>query len=105
MKKCKYRSEQERYYARKNREMDFFQANNRSFDYADKTAYALTEKAGATLGADPAEGILDGVTEGVSWAHWSLQANTGRRFGTSWGRYERRGIYQAAHYNRAGGGR
>lgn len=35
---------------------------------------------------------------------WSLQANTGRRFGTSWGIYERRGIYQAAHYRRAGSG-
>lgn len=74
MKKCKYSSEQERYYARKNREMDFFQANNRSFDYADKTAYALTEKAGATLGADPAEGILDGVTEGVAWARYLDEA-------------------------------
>ncbi|HFW4797474.1 TPA: hypothetical protein ACIBS5_002865 [Salmonella enterica subsp. diarizonae serovar 60-67:z35:-] len=70
MKKCKYRSEQERYCARKNREMDFFQANNRSFDYADKAAYALTEKAGATLGTDSPEGIADGATEEMAWARY-----------------------------------
>lgn len=63
-------NEQERYYARKNRQMDYGEALNSACIYASKAAYALTEKAGASLGADPAEGIIDGATEGMVWSSY-----------------------------------
>ncbi len=52
-------NEQERYYARKNREMDRYEAANSAYAYASKSAYALTEREDASLGADPVEGIVD----------------------------------------------
>ncbi|HIB1507766.1 TPA: hypothetical protein ACWV5T_002384 [Salmonella enterica subsp. enterica serovar Muenchen] len=61
-------NEQERYYARKNREMDRYEAANSAYAYASKAAYDLTEREGASLGADPVEGIVDGATEGMAWS-------------------------------------
>lgn len=63
-------NEQERYYARKNREMDRYEATDSSRAYASKAAYALTEREGASLGADPVEGIVDGTTEEMAWSHY-----------------------------------
>ncbi|HFE7522945.1 TPA: hypothetical protein ACGAD2_003562 [Salmonella enterica subsp. enterica serovar Newport] len=62
-------NERERYYARKNRQLDYSEALDSACAHASKAAYALTEKAGATLGADPAEGIIDG-TEEMAWSHY-----------------------------------
>ncbi|EBP4586398.1 hypothetical protein VH79_25125 [Salmonella enterica] len=62
-------SEQERYYARKNRKMDYGEALDSACAHASKAAYALTEKAGASLGADPDEGVIDG-TEEMAWSHY-----------------------------------
>ncbi|MDJ6542621.1 hypothetical protein LEC33_22755 [Salmonella enterica] len=62
-------NEQERYYARKNRGMDYDEALDSACAHASKAAYALTEKAGASLGADPAEGVIDG-TEEMAWSHY-----------------------------------
>ncbi len=64
-------NEQERYYARKNREMDRYEATDSSRAYASKAAYALTKREGASLGADPVEGIVDGTTEEKAWS-WFL---------------------------------
>ncbi|MDJ6541537.1 hypothetical protein LEC33_16630 [Salmonella enterica] len=61
-------NEQEKYYARKNREMDRYEASNSAYAYASKAAYALTEREGASLGADPTEGIVDGTTEEKAWS-------------------------------------
>ncbi|EBW6364229.1 hypothetical protein DPU24_26285 [Salmonella enterica subsp. enterica serovar Oranienburg] len=66
MKKCKYNSEQERYYARKNREMDFFEANTRSFVYAAQAVDALMKEEKATLSGDFPDG-LDVTTSLDSW--------------------------------------
>ncbi|EKK3318954.1 hypothetical protein PMI54_004272 [Salmonella enterica] len=67
MKKHKGSKEQERYYARKNREMDRFEANNGSIVYAHKSASELTEREGVSLGVDPLEGPEDAVRD-TSWA-------------------------------------
>lgn len=67
-------NEQERYYARKNREMDYDEAIGDACLYAGKAAYALAESEGASLGADPAEGIVDGMTEGMAWSHYLDEA-------------------------------
>lgn len=61
MKKHKGSKEQERYYARKNREMDRFEAHSKSAAYAEKAASELTEREGVSLGADPLEGLESGV--------------------------------------------
>ncbi|EDQ2390379.1 hypothetical protein RU50_001299 [Salmonella enterica subsp. enterica] len=61
-------NEQERYYARKNRKMDRYEATDSAYIYASKAAYALTEREGASLGADPTEGIVDGTTEEKAWS-------------------------------------
>lgn len=63
-------NEQERYYARKNREMDYDEALEGACIYASEAAYALTEREDASLGADPVEGIIDGATEGMAWSHY-----------------------------------
>ncbi len=76
MKKCKYSSEQERYYARKNREMDFFQANNRSFDYAAEVVNQLMEEEKATLGCDVPDG-LDVTTWDLDKATVSMEMTLG----------------------------
>uniref|UniRef100_UPI003A8E3A7F hypothetical protein n=1 Tax=Salmonella enterica TaxID=28901 RepID=UPI003A8E3A7F len=62
MKKHKGSKEQERYYARKNREMDRFEADDESTIYAHKAASELTEREGVSLGADPLEGLESGVS-------------------------------------------
>lgn len=54
--------EQERYYARKNREMDRFEAHSGSIVYAEKAASEITEREGVSLGADPLEGLESGVS-------------------------------------------
>lgn len=61
-------NEQERYYARKNRQMDRYEATTSAYAYAGKSAYALTEREDASLGADPVEGIVDGTTEEKAWS-------------------------------------
>lgn len=63
-------NEQERYYARKNRQMDYDEALEGACIYASEAAYALTEKAGASLGADPVEEIVDGTTEEKAWSRF-----------------------------------
>ncbi|EIP3426489.1 hypothetical protein LSE82_005381 [Salmonella enterica] len=67
MKKHKGSKEQERYYARKNREMDRFEAHNGSIVYAEKAARELTEREGVSLGVDPLEGLEEAVRD-TSWA-------------------------------------
>ncbi|EIW3594410.1 hypothetical protein MC118_005470 [Salmonella enterica] len=62
MKKHKGSKEQERYYARKNREMDRFEAHSGSIVYAEKAASEITEREGVSLGADPLEGLESGVS-------------------------------------------
>ncbi|EJH8885165.1 hypothetical protein NF589_003687 [Salmonella enterica] len=59
--------EQERYYARKNREMDRFEAHSKSSVYAEKAASELTEREGVSLGVDPLEGLEDALRD-TSWA-------------------------------------
>ncbi|EDS8889503.1 hypothetical protein GQC79_004473 [Salmonella enterica] len=54
--------EQERYYARKNREMDRFEAHDKSAAYAHEAASELTEREGVSLGVDPLEGLESGVS-------------------------------------------
>lgn len=54
--------EQERYYARKNRELDRFEAHSKSSVYAEKAASELTEREGVSLGVDPLEGLESGVS-------------------------------------------
>ncbi|EJX4925520.1 hypothetical protein OD635_002441 [Salmonella enterica] len=54
--------EQERYYARKNREMDRFEAHSKSAAYAEKAASELTKREGVSLGVDPLEGLESGVS-------------------------------------------
>ncbi|HAG5257483.1 TPA: hypothetical protein G8577_003719 [Salmonella enterica] len=54
--------EQERYYARKNREMDRFEAHSKSAAYAEKAASEITEREGVSLGVDPLEGLESGVS-------------------------------------------
>lgn len=49
--------------------MDYSEALDSACAHASKVAYALTEKAGASLSADPAEGIIDG-TEEMAWSHY-----------------------------------
>ncbi|ECI3886734.1 hypothetical protein AHV09_07515 [Salmonella enterica subsp. enterica] len=48
--------------------MDYDEAIGDACLYAGKAAYALTEKAGASLGADPVEGIVDDTTEEKAWS-------------------------------------
>ncbi|HAF5880840.1 TPA: hypothetical protein G9F11_005064 [Salmonella enterica] len=62
MKKHKGSKEQERYYARKNREMDRFEAHDESTIYAHKAASEITEREGVSLGIDPLEGLESGVS-------------------------------------------
>lgn len=62
MKKHKGSKEQERYYARKNREMDRFEAHGKSATYAHKAASELTKREGVSLGVDPLEGLESGVS-------------------------------------------
>lgn len=54
--------EQERYYARKNRELDRYEAHSKSSVYAEKAASELTEREGVSLGVDPLEGLESGVS-------------------------------------------
>lgn len=54
--------EQERYYARKNRELDRFEAHSKSATYAHEAASELTKREGVSLGADPLEGLESGVS-------------------------------------------
>lgn len=62
MKKHKGSKEQERYYARKNREMDRFEAHSKSSVYAHEAALELTKREGVSLGVDPLEGLESGVS-------------------------------------------
>ncbi|ASD87229.1 hypothetical protein EXB91_24845 [Salmonella enterica subsp. enterica serovar Florida] len=62
MKKHKGSKEQERYYARKNREMDRYEAHSKSSVYAEKAASEFTEREGVSLGVDPLEGLESGVS-------------------------------------------
>ncbi|EAP6364799.1 hypothetical protein EI752_13400 [Salmonella enterica] len=59
--------EQERYYARKNRELDRYEADDESTIYAHKAARELTEREGVSLGVDPLEGLEDALRD-TSWA-------------------------------------
>ncbi|ENU7734919.1 hypothetical protein ACE3YX_001434 [Salmonella enterica] len=54
--------EQERYYARKNREMDRFEAHSKSDTYAQEAASEITERKGVSLGVDSLEGLESGVS-------------------------------------------
>ncbi|EAP0942981.1 hypothetical protein B7802_07465 [Salmonella enterica] len=65
-------NEQERYYARKNRQLDLCEALNGSDSYTNKTADKLIEREDVTLSADAAEG-LDSPDSNVS--SWSLFDN------------------------------
>lgn len=49
MKKHKGSKEQERYYARKNREMDLFEAQNGSIVYAEKAANESAAEEGVNI--------------------------------------------------------
>ncbi|EBK8163292.1 hypothetical protein GI065_14105 [Salmonella enterica] len=59
MKKHKGSKEQERYYARKNREMDRLEARDKSSVYAHKAAGELTKREGVKLGADISEEVIN----------------------------------------------
>ncbi|EHA2159659.1 hypothetical protein JKH83_004664 [Salmonella enterica] len=59
MKKHKGSKEQERYYARKNREMDRLEARDKSSVYAHKVAGELTKREGVKLGADISEEVIN----------------------------------------------
>ncbi|EDQ2394149.1 hypothetical protein RU50_005245 [Salmonella enterica subsp. enterica] len=50
-------NEQERYYARKNRKMDTYEAFNCSDSHTNKTVDELIKREDVTLGADAAEGL------------------------------------------------
>lgn len=50
--------------------MDYSEALDSACTHASKAAYVLTESEGASLGADPAEGIIDGATEGMVWSSY-----------------------------------
>ncbi|HFD9219015.1 TPA: hypothetical protein ACF632_000499 [Salmonella enterica] len=58
-------NEQERYYARKNRQMDYGEALNCSDSHVNKTVDELIEREYVALGADAAEG-LDSPDSNVS---------------------------------------
>ncbi|ELJ6861579.1 hypothetical protein QYK80_003674 [Salmonella enterica] len=51
--------EQERYYARKNREMDRLEARDKSSVYAHEAAGELTKREGVKLGADISEEVIN----------------------------------------------
>ncbi|ENZ9959883.1 hypothetical protein ACFLJF_005560 [Salmonella enterica] len=59
--------EQERYYARKNRELDRFEAHSKSATYAHKAVSELTKREGVTLGADISEEVIDESTPSKAW--------------------------------------
>ncbi|EIZ2110655.1 hypothetical protein MOQ95_005381 [Salmonella enterica] len=63
-------NEQERYYARKNRQMDYDEAIESSATYTGKAASELTKREGVVLGADPTDQIIDGVDEAMAWSHF-----------------------------------
>lgn len=67
MKKHKGSKEQERYYARKNRELDRFEAHSKSATYAHKAASELTKREGVTLGTDISEEVIDESTPSKAW--------------------------------------
>lgn len=67
MKKHKGSKEQERYYARKNRELDRFEAHSKSATYAHKAVSELTKREGVTLGADISEEVIDESTPSKAW--------------------------------------
>ncbi|ELD4017615.1 hypothetical protein QI600_003455 [Salmonella enterica] len=67
MKKHKGSKEQERYYARKNREMDRFEAHDKSATYAHESALELTEREDVTLGTDISKEVIDESRPSKAW--------------------------------------
>ncbi|EIZ2110621.1 hypothetical protein MOQ95_005347 [Salmonella enterica] len=60
-------NEQERYYARKNRQMDYDEAIDSACVYTNKAASQLTKREGVTLGTDISEEIIDEPTPSRAW--------------------------------------
>ncbi|ECC3465558.1 hypothetical protein AA471_23425 [Salmonella enterica subsp. enterica] len=67
MKKHKGSKEQERYYARKNRELDRFEAHSKSDTYAHEAALELTKREGVTLGTDISEEVINESSPSKAW--------------------------------------
>ncbi|HCM1919146.1 TPA: hypothetical protein N3A33_005226 [Salmonella enterica subsp. salamae serovar 28:r:e,n,z15] len=65
-------NEQERYYARKNRQMDLHEAINSACVYTDKAASEFTKREGVTLGTDISEEVIDETRSSLAWVSDAL---------------------------------
>ncbi|EFQ8337996.1 hypothetical protein HZV21_005094 [Salmonella enterica] len=83
MKKHKGSKEQERYYARKNREMDRFEAHDKSAAYAEKVINESAAKEGINIaeGLDSATDAAIGELREIIQRAWLKGLDKGREQG------------------------